>query len=239
MLGDTSARCVSEGNCMAARCALLCFLALARGIWVVMEQPRGSLLEHHPAMQLLLKLCQFWRKSIKMGDFAAPSQKDTWLYSSLGPNCYRCVLLGFYPTMCNGNCMVWNISMDCGGSRTLHVGLNAIWGIMSTHDESNSYQMVVSIINWWGILGTHTNRVMGDLSIVYCLWAIQLISSLSGQPFIEQIYDFKPATLPQRQSVQLVEKYVDSKGINRVKGSRFLKRSQAYTRQFLRLLDWS
>ena len=36
----------------------------------------------------------------------------------------------------------------------------------------------------------------------------------------------------------LVEKYVDSKGINRVKGSRFLKGSQAYTRQFLRLFDW-
>ncbi|CAL1166148.1 unnamed protein product, partial [Cladocopium goreaui] len=38
------------------------------------------------------------------------------------------------------------------------------------------------------------------------------------------------------QSVQLVEKYVDSKGINRVKGSRFLKGSQAYTRQFGRAL---
>lgn len=63
-------------------------------------------------------------------------------------------------------------------------------------------------------------------------------NSLSGQPFIEQIYDFKPVTLPQKQSVQLVEKYVDSKGINRVKGSRFLKGSQAYTRQFLRLFDW-
>ena len=88
VLGDTSVRCVAEGNCMAARCALLCFLALARGIWVVMEQPRGSLLEHHPSMQLLFKICQFWRKSIKMGDFAAPSQKDTWLYSSLSPNCF-------------------------------------------------------------------------------------------------------------------------------------------------------
>ena len=72
-----------------------------------------------------------------------------------------------------------------------------------------------------------------------CIWGMQATgNSLSGQPFIEQIYDFKPVTLPQKQSVQLVEKYVDSKGINRVKGSRFLKGSQAYTRQFLRLFDW-
>ena len=75
-------RCVQEGNCMAWRCALLCFLALARGIWVILEQPKGSLLEAHPAMQALFKTCYFWRKSIRMGDFAASSQKDTWLYSS-------------------------------------------------------------------------------------------------------------------------------------------------------------
>ena len=52
-------RCVQEGNCMAWRCALLCFLALARGIWVVLEQPKGSLLEAHPAMQALFKTCFF------------------------------------------------------------------------------------------------------------------------------------------------------------------------------------
>ncbi|CAK9085109.1 unnamed protein product [Durusdinium trenchii] len=81
-LGDDSAPSVALGNTMVARCALLLFLAAARGIWFVLEQPRGSLLEYHPAMQRVLKLVRVWRKHVRMGDFAAPTEKGTWLYSS-------------------------------------------------------------------------------------------------------------------------------------------------------------
>lgn len=83
-LGDPSVNCVAEGNMMVARVALLCFLALARGIWVVIEQPKGSLLEAHPCMQALFKICLFWRKKVSMKDFGTPTKKDTWLYSSPG-----------------------------------------------------------------------------------------------------------------------------------------------------------
>ena len=86
-LGDDSAPSVALGNTMVARCALLLFLAAARGIWFVLEQPRGSLLEYHPAMQRVLKLVRVWRKHVRMGDFAAPTEKGIWLYSSPGLTC--------------------------------------------------------------------------------------------------------------------------------------------------------
>ena len=70
---------------MVARCVLLIILCASRGINWVLEQPQGSLLERHPAMQWLFTLLQVWRKSIKMGDFQAPTQKATWLYSGECP----------------------------------------------------------------------------------------------------------------------------------------------------------
>lgn len=81
-LGDPSASAAVAGaNVMVARCVLLIILCASRGINWVLEQPQGSLLERHPAMQWLFTLLQVWRKSIKMGDFQAPTQKATWLYS--------------------------------------------------------------------------------------------------------------------------------------------------------------
>ena len=67
---------------MTARCALLIMLALARGCWVILEQPQGSLLERHPARQKLFGLWKFYKKSMKMYDYGGSSDKQTWLYSS-------------------------------------------------------------------------------------------------------------------------------------------------------------
>lgn len=69
---------------MVARCCLLVFLAAARGIWWVLEQPRGSLLQYHPAFQLLSSMLKVYRKHIKMGNFGSLTEKGTWLYS--GPS---------------------------------------------------------------------------------------------------------------------------------------------------------
>ena len=80
-MGDPSVKSVMEGNQMVARCALLLIIAFCRGLFFVLEQPRGSLLELHPAMQKIFRKFQFYRKAIKMGNFGAGSDKPTWLYS--------------------------------------------------------------------------------------------------------------------------------------------------------------
>lgn len=82
LLGNESAPSVQEGNLMVSRCALLLLLASAKGIWWVMEQPRGSLLEHHPLMEEVFRRVKVFRHHIRMIDYAASSEKGTWLYSS-------------------------------------------------------------------------------------------------------------------------------------------------------------
>ncbi|CAK8998358.1 unnamed protein product [Durusdinium trenchii] len=81
-LGNTGAPSVRLGNLMVGRCALLLLLAAARGVWWVLEQPKGSLLEYHPAMQRVLRRIRVWRKYVRMADYAAASDKGTWLHSS-------------------------------------------------------------------------------------------------------------------------------------------------------------
>ena len=66
---------------MAARCAILILLAAARGLFWVLEQPKGSLFQYHPLIQHVLSLIKVSRKHIRMGDYGAPSQKPTWLYT--------------------------------------------------------------------------------------------------------------------------------------------------------------
>lgn len=56
-------------------------------------------------------------------------------------------------------------------------------------------------------------------------------SVVSGQPFIDELYDFRPHRLPKIEPVELVVKYTDKRGCKKVKGSQFLKGSQSYTKQ--------
>ncbi len=81
-LGDGSSSTAEEGNTMVSRCVVLMLLAAARGIWIIWEQPRGSLMEHHPAIQKLFKHVRFWRQHVCLGLYGAATQKATWLYSS-------------------------------------------------------------------------------------------------------------------------------------------------------------
>ena len=66
---------------MVARCVLLILLAASRGIFWVLEQPRGSLLELHPAFEMLMQKVRVWRKALNMSNYGADSEKPTWLYS--------------------------------------------------------------------------------------------------------------------------------------------------------------
>ena len=57
-------------------------VALALGCWVILEQPKGSLMELHPAFQEYLRMADHWRACIQMKDYGGPTAKPTWLYSS-------------------------------------------------------------------------------------------------------------------------------------------------------------
>jgi hypothetical protein len=67
---------------MVARVCLILMICLAKGIFFVCEQPRGSLLERHPRFQALARRAGIVRKHIVMQDYGACSEKATWLYSS-------------------------------------------------------------------------------------------------------------------------------------------------------------
>ncbi|CAL1153538.1 unnamed protein product [Cladocopium goreaui] len=122
------------GNIMAARVAILLLIAASRGIFWILEQPKGSLFEFHPQIQAVFTLLRCYRKHIHMRDFGAGSQKPTWLYS--------------------------------------------------------------------------------------------------GHRYVDDINSFKPPRLPQARKTALVDHYVDSKGVKRIKGSKAMKSSQSYPRQF-------
>ena len=66
---------------MACRVAILLYLAVARSLFWVLEQPKGSLFQYHPQMQAVMRAIKVYRKSISMGAFGAASKKPTWLYT--------------------------------------------------------------------------------------------------------------------------------------------------------------
>ena len=82
-LGDLSARSVQIGNLMVTRCAIIIFIAAARAMFWVLEQPQNSLLEFHPMMQKVFSILKVFRYSMRMGDFGSPTAKPTWLYTCL------------------------------------------------------------------------------------------------------------------------------------------------------------
>ena len=95
-LGDESAASVRAGNTMCARVALLILLAAAKGVHWVLEQPANSLMERHPAMQAVFGLVRVWRKSVRMGEFAAATAKPTWLYSGDIFLIWSCSVMPFF-----------------------------------------------------------------------------------------------------------------------------------------------
>eukprot|EP00969_Alexandrium_andersonii_P300677 13292665-Alexandrium_andersonii.AAC.1 len=50
-------------------------------MWVV-EQPAGSLADHHPRFAELAKAMPLWRVAIRMGEYGGGTEKRTWLYSN-------------------------------------------------------------------------------------------------------------------------------------------------------------
>eukprot|EP00969_Alexandrium_andersonii_P254747 11259841-Alexandrium_andersonii.AAC.1 len=63
---------------MISRVALVAWLLLARGCWVMIEQPRGSLMQRHPRVQDLASRFELLRLSLNMKAYGAASSKGTW-----------------------------------------------------------------------------------------------------------------------------------------------------------------
>ena len=85
---------VQEGNLLTVRTLILAYICSALGVWWILEQPKGSLLENHPLMDELLRRLPIYRAVIQMRTYGHSSEKPTWLYSSLKANlstiCFLC-----------------------------------------------------------------------------------------------------------------------------------------------------
>ena len=70
----------------------LAWICAALGRRWVIEQPMGSMMEHHPRMKHLITSLGVRRHSTSMSRFGAKTQKATWLYS----NCDNIAELDFF-----------------------------------------------------------------------------------------------------------------------------------------------
>ena len=71
-------------NVMVARVVIILTIAMSKGIWWCLEQPKGSLLESHILFQKMLSLVgvSVSRVLCSLGHFGADSMKPVWVYSS-------------------------------------------------------------------------------------------------------------------------------------------------------------
>lgn len=77
----------AKHNTMVARVVVLLCLAVAKGVWWSLEQPKGSQLEYHHLFQAFLKLLKrhgmsVRRTSTSLGWFGGETKKPLWIYSS-------------------------------------------------------------------------------------------------------------------------------------------------------------
>ena len=73
---------VAAANKMVSRMVLLIMILIAVGAVVLIEQPKGSIMECHPRMSWLFshKHLKFWKKAFPMKLFGGNTEKPTWLY---------------------------------------------------------------------------------------------------------------------------------------------------------------
>ena len=81
--GEERHKSVREGNWIACRTLILCYIAAALQLWWVVEQPVNSFMEELPAWKFFVKQVKTYRYSLNMEDYGGPTKKPTWLYSGL------------------------------------------------------------------------------------------------------------------------------------------------------------
>ncbi|CAJ1410660.1 unnamed protein product [Effrenium voratum] len=82
--GIESFAAVAQGNCMACRCSMLCFLIAVTGSTFALEQPRSSLLFQYSRMQFLACSVPVWRIAFWMGTFGSKTPKRSLVWSNAG-----------------------------------------------------------------------------------------------------------------------------------------------------------
>ena len=80
-LGDVRIPSIRNANQMVSRMVLLMYLLVARTIFVLWEQPKGSVMEAHPRFQEFLHFRKLHRAFARLWDFGGESEKGLWLYS--------------------------------------------------------------------------------------------------------------------------------------------------------------
>ena len=81
-MGNLSHESVRTGNYIAVRTLIVLIVVAALQCWTILEQPKNSIMELHPAFQQYLSMVQCWRAHIQMRDYGGPTAKPTWLYSN-------------------------------------------------------------------------------------------------------------------------------------------------------------
>ena len=81
-LGDDQVLSVKQGNLLTVRTLVLALVCSAKGVYWILEQPSGSLLEEHPLFQWLIRRIPVYRTSLQMKTYGHWADKPTWLYSS-------------------------------------------------------------------------------------------------------------------------------------------------------------
>ena len=82
-LGRKDSAAVQLGNLLCARALVLIVLCACKGVWWVLEQPMTSTMEYHPLFQKVIKLLGMRKLLVSMARFGGPTDKKTWLYSSI------------------------------------------------------------------------------------------------------------------------------------------------------------
>ena len=81
-VGDTSVKCVRDGNTMVSRLVILLYALQALGVTWVVEQPQSSLMSMHRRWQEMYRNgLHVWCTHIYMSDFGGESSKPSLLYS--------------------------------------------------------------------------------------------------------------------------------------------------------------
>ena len=88
--GNPSSPSVQAGNLLTARTLVILWIAFALQAWFIVEQPKGSLMELHPCFQAFLARVRMFRYYMRMSEYGSPTEKPTWLYSSIpAKNCFK------------------------------------------------------------------------------------------------------------------------------------------------------
>ncbi len=73
---------IKSQNRLVSRICHLLWIAFQRGVYVIIEQPLSSMMEHHPRFRKLMRIFRYFTVELDMGSFGGFSQKPTKLFGN-------------------------------------------------------------------------------------------------------------------------------------------------------------